>query len=185
MYWTFRIMFYIWRIWCLSRRAPIAIYLVSDLCFALASFAISVVMDLSVTAAFSLSLNNNQVLAHTRNTKNIIHKLMNYALSTGILAAITSVTTLILTMHLLMDRQFDVFKLQVHFGGTLMLITKVYANSMLAMLNIRQGIKRGATLSTTNGFSVHLSNFPEQTLTPSTIKVEVAPSLASDMTIDA
>lgn len=72
--------------------------------------------------------------------------------------SITSVTTLILvstlylvkTMHLLMDRQFDVFKLQVHFGGTLMLLTKgksirpyanksdvsfplVYANSMLAM----------------------------------------------------
>lgn len=48
-----------------------------------------------------------------------------------------------------------------------MVVLPTHALMSFYRLNIRQGIKRGATLSTTNGFSVHLSNFPEQTLTPS------------------
>ncbi|KAI0747279.1 hypothetical protein BC629DRAFT_215118 [Irpex lacteus] len=93
------------------------------------------------------SLLRRYSMAHSRNTKYIMRKLVQYALSSGVLTAVTSIVTLIL---------FNVFPSDLHYGGTLMLLTKVYANSMLAMLNRRQGIKDEAPPN--DGVSVHLSN---------------------------
>ncbi|KAI0086159.1 hypothetical protein BDY19DRAFT_961633 [Irpex rosettiformis] len=186
-------LYYVWRIWRLRRSCPICLYLIVVLCtrlavgfratafiytegtwsalivstsyrrFASATFGISVLMDVSITAAFLLSLGQSHRLAFTRNTKNIVHKLINYVLSAGIFTAMTSVTTLIL---------FVVFKVEVHFAGILMLQAKVYANSMLAMLNIRQGINR--TRPSNDNFPLQLCNVsnPISSL-PSRTKVHV------------
>ncbi|KAI0819107.1 hypothetical protein BC629DRAFT_1435861 [Irpex lacteus] len=100
--------------------------------------------DLSVTAMVLYSLLRRYSMAHSRNTKYIMRKLVQYALSSGVLTAP------------LLRTQFNVFPSDLHYGGTLMLLTKVYANSMLAMLNRRQGIKDEAPPN--DGVSVHLSN---------------------------
>ncbi|KAI0089008.1 hypothetical protein BDY19DRAFT_947278 [Irpex rosettiformis] len=62
---------------------------------------------------------------------------------------LTSITTLVL---------FNVYKFELHYAGTLMLLAKVYANSLLAMLNIREGLKRDALSNDELGFSLELSN---------------------------
>ncbi|KAI0826473.1 hypothetical protein BC629DRAFT_1456573 [Irpex lacteus] len=59
-----------------------------------------------------------------RTTKSIIYKLMYYALSAGALTMITSTIALIC---------FNASKTTISFVGVLEVMTKVYANSMLAM----------------------------------------------------
>ncbi|KAI0819089.1 hypothetical protein BC629DRAFT_1588401 [Irpex lacteus] len=113
------------------------------------ALSLAVLADLSVTTTFLWALNRSHSLAHTRNTKSVVQKLIKYTLSCGILTAMISITTLIL---------YSVFPTDLHYAGALMLLTKVYANSMLAMLNRREGIKEDAARN--DGFSLHLSNLP-------------------------
>ncbi|KAI0747286.1 hypothetical protein BC629DRAFT_1561681 [Irpex lacteus] len=168
--------FYVHRIWRLCQNTAILAYLGIVLCarvvvalrataylcmeetwnalgssnaykrITLAALSLNVMVDISITLAFLLSLRRSHSLAHTRSTRTILQKIGHYALSSGILTAIISITTLIL---------FIVYPSQLHYGGALMMLAKVYANSMLAMLNRRQGIRQEA--ASNNGLSLNLS----------------------------
>ncbi|KAI0826404.1 hypothetical protein BC629DRAFT_1587204 [Irpex lacteus] len=139
--------FYIYRLWRLSRNVPILAYLIVGLC---ARFVIGAIVDSSITIILTAYLSRlSRTLARKRSTKRILRKLIYYALCAGALTMFTSITTLIL---------FDLYKSEIHYAGTLMLLAKVYANSMLAMLNIRQGIAQEQSSPNPLGDSLQLSD---------------------------
>ncbi|KAI0089011.1 hypothetical protein BDY19DRAFT_163038 [Irpex rosettiformis] len=190
--------YYIFRIWRLSQNIPVVAYLVTVYCIRLVigfratayacmyptwsslatvspyrrlatvSFAVNVLVDSSITLILTFYLRRSQTLSHKRSTKNIIHKLISYAVGAGTLTMMMSIAILAL---------FDASKNTLHFGGLLLTVARVYANSMLAMLNIRQGIKRDAALD--DRYSLQLSNLPgnQVSVRPAahTTKIQVIP----------
>ncbi|KAI0089950.1 hypothetical protein BDY19DRAFT_941646 [Irpex rosettiformis] len=77
----------------------------------------------------------------------MVHKLMFYGLGIGCLTIITSMVTLILIVT---------SKSPLTYGGMGVIMSKAYANSLLAMLNIRQGLRNGA--ASDDVYSVELSD---------------------------
>ncbi|KAI0683354.1 hypothetical protein BC835DRAFT_748663 [Cytidiella melzeri] len=173
--------YYIWRIWHIRQSVPIVAFLISAVLTRLAfgyrsnaftgtgetweaifatkhykiyvniAFSLNVVVDSLITIALSVFLYQTRMSAQSRNTKNIVLKLMYYSLSAGGLTLLTSVIILV---------TFNVSDGTITYGGCMQIIAKLYANSMLAVLNARQGIVRGA--SSTQGYSLELSQLHNQ-----------------------
>ncbi|KAI0089948.1 hypothetical protein BDY19DRAFT_94041 [Irpex rosettiformis] len=170
--------FYIYRIWRLYRNIPLITYLVTLLsaCTAIAfqscsipyvnldgtwlaieashsyrphviaSLSLGLALDGSITLSLASILRHRLAFAHKRSNKNMMHKLMFYGLGIGFLTMITSVVTLIL---------FITSKSPVTYGGMIVVLSKVYANSLLAMLNIREGLRKDA--ASDDAYSVELT----------------------------
>ncbi|KAI0089010.1 hypothetical protein BDY19DRAFT_162739 [Irpex rosettiformis] len=156
--------YYVFRVWRLSKNVPILVVLCLILCartalgfkaiadsnahrlwfelavlkeyeiFVEVTLSLSLLLDSSITVILLFYLSRAQTLALRPNTKTTLHKLMYYALSTGGVTTLTTVVTLIV---------FKTSKFPIVYGGLVTLMAKVYANSMLAMLNLRQGLRIG------------------------------------------
>ncbi|KAI0341048.1 hypothetical protein BDW22DRAFT_318205 [Trametopsis cervina] len=70
-----------------------------------------------------------------RRTKNMLKKLIHYSVTTGALTALTSLIVLIC---------YNALPKNILFGGLLEVLSKLYANSSLAMLNARRRVSAGA-----------------------------------------
>ncbi|KAI0826363.1 hypothetical protein BC629DRAFT_1587173 [Irpex lacteus] len=173
--------YYIYRIWRLCKMRSILVYLISILCVRLAigfkanayaclsatwetlsvmqsyrryvtaSFCLTLLVDSSITLVLVFLLRQHYSAARKRSTKHLVRKVMEYSLSAGILTMMTSVVIVTL---------FNASNGTLHYAGLVFINAKLYANSMLAMLNIRQRIKQNAAMN--GGYTVELSNLPSQ-----------------------
>lgn len=162
--------FYIYRIWQLSRNyvvtGIISFLLFSRFAIGLSTSAflitIPTVVEFNTREAVRFTLNTGLTLAvvvdilitgvlifyllkhgaHLRSTRHIVHGLMIYAVNTGALTIIFSLATLL---------SFNFVHYSFMFAGFVLIETKVYANSLLAMLNARTRILKGnATTAVSN-----------------------------------
>ncbi|KAI0088841.1 hypothetical protein BDY19DRAFT_151172 [Irpex rosettiformis] len=189
--------YYIYRIRCLCKSGYVFVYLISVVCARIAfgfrataygypvttweamsalrsykicvnvSLVFNVVADSSITFVLIFYLHQSHVSARVRSTRNILYKLMYYSLSAGVLTTLTSVIALIL---------FHVSKTTIAFIGVLEVMTKVYANSMLAMLNIRQGLKLEREIAVNNGLSLRLTDVSKQVIVQPDVRMLFTPS---------
>ncbi|KAI0089015.1 hypothetical protein BDY19DRAFT_163369 [Irpex rosettiformis] len=171
--------FYITRIWRLYRNVPLLIYLLSLLvvCTVLgfracalpalqgtwqatqasppyqrdviASLSLRVLFDASITLILTWIMSRQLSFAHKRSIKKIVHSLMFYGLGVGGVTTITTTITLILLLT---------SSTPLNYGGMIIVMSKVYANSMMALLNIRKGIKNKAFSD--DRFTLELTNVP-------------------------
>ncbi|KAI0683016.1 hypothetical protein BC835DRAFT_1423694 [Cytidiella melzeri] len=159
--------YYIWRIWHVRQSVPIVAFLIFALLARLGTgyrataftginetwkslyttkgyqiylnFALSlnVVMDSLITAVLSVFLYQTRQSARS-STKNMVLKLIFCGVTAGVLTLMASVVILV---------TFNASKGTITYGGCLQIMAKLYANSMLAMLNARQRIVRSAASS--------------------------------------
>ncbi|KAI0343178.1 hypothetical protein BDW22DRAFT_1428601 [Trametopsis cervina] len=99
------------------------------------TWGLSVLVDLLITLVLLYYLYSNRKSGLDR-TKNIIRELMHYSISTGALTVFFSLVILI---------SFNAYSQSLLFGGVLEVLSKLYANSMLAMLNARRRVFTNAT----------------------------------------
>ncbi|KAI0826387.1 hypothetical protein BC629DRAFT_1455871, partial [Irpex lacteus] len=121
--------------------------------------SLSVALDLSITILLQIYLRQFHSRVQVRSTRNVVYWLTYYALSTGVLTAIMATMDLVL---------FEVSDSPVLWGGLVVVLSKVYANSMLAMLNKRQYFQFGVVTSTQD--LVELSRFAAQVVVSSTVR---------------
>ncbi|KAI0826247.1 hypothetical protein BC629DRAFT_1587079 [Irpex lacteus] len=101
------------------------------------AFALNVIMDLATTFVLTLHLYLSRSWAIKRSTRNIVGTLINLVIGAGALNLIASIALFITS---------NLSKESITYGGIMELEAKLYANSMLAMLNARRGIvDRAAT----------------------------------------
>ncbi|KAI0809267.1 hypothetical protein BC629DRAFT_1590329 [Irpex lacteus] len=153
---------YIYRIWHLSKKSFLiaavpTLFLFARSCFSIASvaflyhydtwvnfhahtappatvtsaFTLAVMTDISVASLLVYYLSHMQRLVLSGRTRHIIQTLMVYTINTGAITILFSAGVL---------ATFNLFKMSLLFGGLIEIISKLYANSMLAMLNARQTI---------------------------------------------
>ncbi|KAI0091758.1 hypothetical protein BDY19DRAFT_991436 [Irpex rosettiformis] len=133
-----------------------------------AGWALNVAVDAGITFVLATYLYQDRSAATKRGTKTLINKLAHYAISTGALTLMAS-TAIFIT--------FNARSHSLVFGGLLEVLTKckyavillfcyscysipkVYANSMLAMLNARRSVMEKA--SSTNNMTVELSDLAQ------------------------
>ncbi|KAI0341066.1 hypothetical protein BDW22DRAFT_1430236 [Trametopsis cervina] len=101
--------------------------------------------DLMTTTTLIYYLYRGRTVALVR-TRNIIRKLVHYSITTGAITVVTSMVVLI---------TFNAKKHSLVFGGLLEVLTKLYANSVVAMLNARRSV--GSTATTKKGDTIELS----------------------------
>ncbi|KAI0341119.1 hypothetical protein BDW22DRAFT_1430273 [Trametopsis cervina] len=104
-----------------------------------ATWALSIAADLSVVLVLLYYLYRNRRAGFGR-TRRIMRGLSHYSLSTGVLTLVCSLAVLI---------TFNTNQDTMIYGGFLEVLSKLYANSVLAMLNARQLIVSNAE----NGFN--------------------------------
>jgi len=102
------------------------------------AFAFGAFVDLTIVLVFLYYLYQNRSLG-LRQTRNIVSKIMHYSIATGAFTALFSITILI---------AYNAYSQSLLFAGVLEAVSKLYANSMLAMLNARHEI---ASKASTNG----------------------------------
>lgn len=153
--------FYIYRIWQLSRSVYVTVLpsfalfcrCALGIATAVLTYTFPTVVEFSTSKTVSVTLNFGLTLAvvvdiltsglviyylllqsaHIRQTKHIVHRLMFYTVNTGAISIIFSMLTLF---------TFNFVRFSFMFAGFVIISTKVYANSMLAMLNARNKLKR-------------------------------------------
>ncbi|KAI0089025.1 hypothetical protein BDY19DRAFT_993834 [Irpex rosettiformis] len=107
--------------------------------------------------------------AHARSTKNILLKLMYYAITAGALTVLTSVIVLI---------TYNKSTTTLTYSGFVQITAKLNANSTLAMLNARQSIMRRSISS--RGLSLELSGLSSRcAIQPEQSMYFVKPSFAT------
>ncbi|KAI0090030.1 hypothetical protein BDY19DRAFT_99026 [Irpex rosettiformis] len=94
------------------------------------AFSLAVMTDISVASLLVYYLYVRTTVTFAR-TRHIVQTLMLYTINTGAITILFSVGVL---------ATFNLFKMSLLFGGLIEIISKLYANSMLAMLNARQTI---------------------------------------------
>lgn len=101
-----------------------------------ASFGSAVVVDalLAVTIIYYLRRSRGEF----ESTNNRIEKLVFWTLSTGVITSICSLAALI---------TYTLFPDKLYFLAIEFLLTKLYINSLLAMLNARRSIREGTDIS--------------------------------------
>ncbi|KAI0089006.1 hypothetical protein BDY19DRAFT_162006 [Irpex rosettiformis] len=104
-----------------------------------AAFAMNVIVDLAITFVLSIHLYLKRSWAIKQSTKNIVATLINLAVGAGVLNLIASIS-LFATSNL--------SKNSITYGGIMELEAKLYANSILVMLNARRGIAEKAAANT-------------------------------------
>ncbi|KAI0704358.1 hypothetical protein BC835DRAFT_1410417 [Cytidiella melzeri] len=169
--------FYLLRIWRLRRQTPVVCVIVLfllgrvGLAFRTTSFAyefstwagllgasythtpinvgwaLNVAVDAMITFVLASYLYLDRSVAR-KSTKNLINKLAHYAISTGALTLMAS-TAIFIT--------FNARSHSLVFGGLLEILTKLYANSMLAMMNARRSVVEKAASG--NNMTVELATF--------------------------
>ncbi|EKM52303.1 uncharacterized protein PHACADRAFT_186479 [Phanerochaete carnosa HHB-10118-sp] len=107
--------------------------------------ALAAVVDLVTTVLLTYYLRRNRPAF--RRSRFVIQKLIFYTVNTGALTMLFSVTTLFL---------FRFLGTSLMFGGMVEIISKLYANSTLALLNARQRIKNQAAADTSGINSIPL-----------------------------
>ncbi|KAI0799695.1 hypothetical protein BC629DRAFT_190817 [Irpex lacteus] len=112
------------------------------------SFGLNIALDASITSILIIYLLRDRSKAVRRSTRSMTSSLMNFAFSTGILTVLTSCGLFV---------ALNVAKHTLTFGGMVQFIAKLYANSMLAVLNARNNVIQAATSSDTK-FGLELSN---------------------------
>ncbi|KAI0343180.1 hypothetical protein BDW22DRAFT_1246560 [Trametopsis cervina] len=112
-----------------------------------AGWGLNVAVDFLITSVLATYLYQDRSGALKNNTRTMVSKLFHYAISTGALTLMAS-TAIFIT--------FNARSHSLVFGGLLEVLTKLYANSMLAMLNARNSIKEKA--ASDNRMTVELSN---------------------------
>ncbi|KAI0087472.1 hypothetical protein BDY19DRAFT_994804 [Irpex rosettiformis] len=121
------------------------------------TIALNIALDASITAVLMFYLIRDRSRAAKRSTKRMMGSLIHFAFSTGILTVLTSCGLFV---------ALNASKETLTFGGTIHFIAKLYANSMLAVLNARQSVKQAAIAETK--FGVELSTMQPSTLPSST-----------------
>ncbi|KAI0342478.1 hypothetical protein BDW22DRAFT_1357833 [Trametopsis cervina] len=111
------------------------------------SFALNIVVDLSITTVLAVYLYKDRSLARKRSTRNMMTKILHFAFTAGALNLIASVALFI---------EANRAKHTLNFGGILELQAKLYANAMLAMLNARRRIREASA----DNYTVELSRLP-------------------------
>ncbi|KAI0089013.1 hypothetical protein BDY19DRAFT_1057142 [Irpex rosettiformis] len=198
-------MFYVYRIWRLYKKLSLFIYLIcllfgrtaiglrastitltdlNDTWTALeasesyrreviASLSLGVLLDGSITLILMLIMNRHLAFAHKRSNKNVVHKLMFHGIGVGGVTTITSAVTLVL---------FITSTSPLTYGGMVVIMSRVYANSMLAMLNIRQGLRNDAACADT--YSVDLTDVsqrnPPRQASPTKVQIEREVTITRD-----
>ncbi|KAI0683014.1 hypothetical protein BC835DRAFT_1423693 [Cytidiella melzeri] len=118
------------------------------------TFALNLILDVSITSVLAYYLYQDRSVAAKRGTKRMLNSLRTFAISAG---AITVVASCALFISL------STTKNTLTFGGIIELIAKLYANSMLALLNARQSIVHSSRADTK--FGLELTNL-QSTPTP-------------------
>ncbi|KAI0799705.1 hypothetical protein BC629DRAFT_191868 [Irpex lacteus] len=121
-----------------------------------ANFGLNLALDTAITSILIFYLLSDRSKVTKRSTKKMITNLINFVLSTGVLIVLTSCGLLI---------SFNVSHNTITWGGMLQFLAKVYANSMLAALNVRQGVMKAAATSDTK-FGVELSQLSSSAESP-------------------
>ncbi|KAI0791648.1 hypothetical protein BC629DRAFT_1593233 [Irpex lacteus] len=135
-----------------------------------AGWALNVAVDASITFVLATYLYQDRSAATKRGTKTLINKLAHYAISTGALTLwvldtlLTTISSLLMTVLVRMASTaiFITFNARSHslvFGGLLEVLTKLYANSMLAMLNARRSVIEKA--ASTNNMTMELTDLAQ------------------------
>ncbi|KAI0089024.1 hypothetical protein BDY19DRAFT_993833 [Irpex rosettiformis] len=158
-------LFYIYRIWCVSKNTILTFILISleltrialgfrassFVCihhtwaaldgtsfglFANLAFAFNIIVDSSIAFILTYSLHlKGRSSAYARSTKKILLKLTYYAITAGASTVLVSISVLIV---------YNRLRTTLAYIGLLQIIAKLNANSMLAMLNARKRIVREA-----------------------------------------
>ncbi|KAI0341092.1 hypothetical protein BDW22DRAFT_1346399 [Trametopsis cervina] len=148
--------FYIYRIWHDTSTFPLKSHLWSVLeasktfrILANVSWVNNAVTDIVVTLTLVYYLYRNRQVGVR--TKNMIGKLIHYSVTTGLLAVIGSLLLLISFSLIQICQQYNVVPHSLLFAGLIEALSKLYANSALAMLNARRIV---ASTSAENGSDV-------------------------------
>ncbi|KAI0341075.1 hypothetical protein BDW22DRAFT_1359234 [Trametopsis cervina] len=111
------------------------------------AWVVAVVTDIVITLTLVYYLYRNRRVGITQ-TKNMMGKLIHYSVTTGLLTAIGSLVVLI---------TYNAYPHSLLFAGLVEALSKLYANSALAMLNARHIF---ASTSAVNGSNaIELSQF--------------------------
>ncbi|KAI0341080.1 hypothetical protein BDW22DRAFT_1359242 [Trametopsis cervina] len=92
------------------------------------TWGLGVAVDLLITITLLYFLHHTQKLG-LRRTRRIVRKLMHYSITTGGLTVVSSLIVLI---------TYNTYTRSLLFAGMLEALSKLYANSMLAMINARR-----------------------------------------------
>ncbi|KAI0687614.1 hypothetical protein BC835DRAFT_402409 [Cytidiella melzeri] len=125
------------------------------------AFGMNVVVDLSITSILTFYLYHNHSLASRRSTKTLVSRLIGFSVGVGALNLIASIT-LIIFINTVAD---------LTFVGLMNMEAKLYANSMLAMLNSRQRIAQQAVSS--GNYTIELSQMQSRAATRHTAVIHV------------
>ncbi|KAI0341032.1 hypothetical protein BDW22DRAFT_1430210 [Trametopsis cervina] len=102
------------------------------------TWALCVLADTMITGTLVYYLWRGRTASIGR-TKKMIRKLIHYSISTGAVTAVASLVVLIC---------YNALPQNILFGGLLEILTKLYANSALAMLNARRRVASSAAPTT-------------------------------------
>ncbi|KAI0799691.1 hypothetical protein BC629DRAFT_1497899 [Irpex lacteus] len=119
------------------------------------TYGVSVVLEVSITSMLTFYLLQDRSKIAKQRIRKMIMSLVNFALSSGILIALTYCGILI---------SLNISRESITFGGVAQFMTKLHANSMLAALNARQAVINASTSDTM--FGVELSHL-QSSSTPS------------------
>ncbi|KAI0087480.1 hypothetical protein BDY19DRAFT_953954 [Irpex rosettiformis] len=130
------------------------------------TFGLNIALDASITSVLMFYLlRDRSKAAKRRSTRKMIRSLVNFAFSTGILTVLTSCGLFL---------ALNVAKHTITFGGMIQFIAKLYANSMLAVLNARQNVVQSARAE--SKFTMELSYLQHDTLaTPTPVRITSEP----------
>ncbi|KAI0087470.1 hypothetical protein BDY19DRAFT_231579 [Irpex rosettiformis] len=138
------------------------------------TFGLNIALDASIASVLIFYLSRDRSNAVKRSTRSMTRSLINFTFSTGILTVLTSCGLFI---------ALNVTKHTLTFGGMVQFIAKLYANSMLAVLNARQSVMRAAAASDTK-FGLELSNMQTTSIAPASGRRPAAPiQIRTDTTV--
>jgi NAD/NADP transhydrogenase beta subunit len=128
------------------------------------SFGSAAVVDSILAAATVYYLRRARGEFETTNSR--IAKLVFWTLSTGVITSVCSLAALV---------AYALFPHKLYFLAIEFLLTKLYMNSLLAMLNARKSIREGSEISINQTRSNH-SNAPTSPSSPRSRPLSVLPS---------